>query len=403
MVRRAPRSLSLSDFGSLALLLGLGMMMTVLTDLGLTGILADLVAAEPARAQSGARIVVKQRIILACAASLLTGVAFVLAVGLDEWYIPAVFAASTIASAVYSTYTAVFRATGHAGYEAANEAVSRTVMLLVGSVVVLFVSSTLLAVVLVYVVVDLLSLLVLGIVFVRSTLTATLTVDRSRLSLRAARTLAAAGVVSTFYFRIDSWLLAMIQGERIVGRYTAAYRCFDALLLPTLAVSSLSIPYTTGLEGRTLHDRLRNISLFAAAVTLPFAVVMFVGAEPLVDVVFGSKYTAAVPAFRVLAVGAVVSAAVGAVLPPLALRSGRVAGALFASLVLNVVANLLVIPAYGALGAAAVTVGCELVLGLWIAMQVGALGRCAPTDDEPARNQQAHGFADEVFSPAHTN
>ena len=38
------RSLSIDDFGSLALLLGLGMMLSIITDLGLSSLLADAVA-----------------------------------------------------------------------------------------------------------------------------------------------------------------------------------------------------------------------------------------------------------------------------------------------------------------------------------------------------------------------
>lgn len=372
------RALSLDEFGSLALLLSLGLMMAVLTDLGLTGLLADLVAKQSSTARSGTRVVLKQRIALSFVASWLTGVAFVLATDVGNWAVPVVFAVSTFANAVYSTYSAVFRATGHAGYEAANEVASRLLLLVVGGAVVLLLGGSLLAVVGVYAAVDLLSLLVLSIVFLRSTRPDDTSIDPQVLSLRSARTLAAAGIVSTFYFRIDTWLLAMIKGERTIGRYAAAYRFFDALLLPMMAVSALSIPYTTGLHGRALYDRLKHISLFAAGVTLPFAAGVFIFAEPIMRIVFGARYVDAVPALRLLALGAVVSAAVGAVLPPLALRSGRVALAMLASLVVNVVANLVVIPKYGGTGAAAVTVACEVLLGLGIALQMNSMSRRDP-------------------------
>ena len=294
------RALSLDEFGSLALLLSLGLMMAVLPTSGSR-------VSSPISSRSSPRVpdrerasFLKQRIALSFVASWLTGVAFVLATDASNWAVPVVFAVSTFANAVYSTYSAVFRATGHAGYEAANEVASRLLLLVVGGAVVLLLGGSLLAVVGVYAAVDLLSLLVLSIVFLRSTRPDDTSFDPQVLSLRSARTLAAAGIVSTFYFRIDTWLLAMIKGERTIGRYAAAYRFFDALLLPMMAVSALSIPYTTGLHGRALYDRLKHISLFAAGVTLPFAAGVFIFAEPIMRIVFGARYVDAVPALRLL-------------------------------------------------------------------------------------------------------
>jgi O-antigen/teichoic acid export membrane protein len=367
------RSRALDTFGSLALLLSFGLMTSIITDLGLSGLLGDLVASRPECARPGIRVVIAKRMALSAAASVLTAVLYLIAGGQGGVLVPAVFAVSTFASSVYGTYTEVFRAIGHAGYEGANEAASRLVVLGIGSLIVVMTGGSLLAVVAVYAAVDLCSVAVLTVLFARCTEQRESIDGTEVLSLRAARSLAAAGIMSTFYFRIDAWLLALVRGERAVGRYAAAYRCFDALLLPTLAVSSLSIPYTSGLEGRALLERLRHIAAFSAAVTLPFAAATFIAAEPLVDVVFGARYASAVPALRVLAVGAVVSAAVGALLPALALRTPRIAGALLVSLVVNVAANLAVIPGDGAVGAACVTVACELSLGIWIAWRLRAL------------------------------
>ena len=85
-------------------------MMAVLTDLGLTGLLADLVANQSSSARSETRIVLKQRIALSFVASCLIGVAFLLATDVSNWAVPVVFAVSMFANAVYSTYSALFAA-----------------------------------------------------------------------------------------------------------------------------------------------------------------------------------------------------------------------------------------------------------------------------------------------------
>jgi O-antigen/teichoic acid export membrane protein len=370
------RSLSLDDFGSLALLLSLGLMMSIVTDLGLSGLLADAVALKPECARAATRVVIRKRLGLAAIASALTAILYVLAGGDGSWAVPAIFAVSTFASAVYSTFTAVFRAVGHAGYEGLNEFGSRVVVLGLGAAV-LASGGGLIPVVTVYAVVDILSMVMLGWVFAAS-IDGQQHTAMPKLGLREARSLGAAGIVSMFYFRVDSWILAMIKGNEVVGRYAVAYRCFDALLIPALAVASLGIPHTAGLQGRQFRDKLLSLCGLSVAITIPFSVALVVGAEPFLDLAFGARYAVAADPLRVLAVGAVLTAATASLMPPLALRSARVAWVLLGSLTLNVVVNLIAIPSYGAMGAALATVGCELVLLIWLAFEVRAIGDRAP-------------------------
>jgi O-antigen/teichoic acid export membrane protein len=279
-------------------------------------------------------------------------------------------------NAVYSTFTAVFRAVGHAGYEGLNEVGSRILVLGLGTAAVAA-GGGLVAVVTVYAVVDVISLLGLGRVFLVATRPQEVA-QVPKLGLREARSLGVAGVVSMFYFRVDSWILAMLKGNDVVGRYAVAYRCFDALLLPALAIASLGIPHTAGLHGRQLRDKLLWLCGLSVAVTLPLSVVVLIGAEPLIHLAFGARYAVAADPLRVLAVGAIFTAAGVSLMPPLALRSARVAWALVGSLVLNIVVNLLAIPRYGAMGAALATVGCELVLLFWLMFEVRTLGSGEP-------------------------
>ena len=367
----AARSLPLGEFGSLALLLGLGLMTAFLTDLGLTGVASDAVAREPSLARPATALVVRRRMPLAVGASCITAIAYMVANGRGSLAVPALFAVSTLATAAYSTITASFRALGHAGYEGLNEVASRVLVLALAGIA-LAAGAGLLAVVAVYVVADLASLVALAVVFQWQAPHDT-GAPRPELTVWAARSLAAAGIVGTAYFRIDLWLVALLKGDRVVGRYAVAYRCFEALLLPAQAITSLSIPHSAGLEGAALARRLSRLALVSVSITAPFALVSFLGADDIVRLLFGTAFAPAASALRILSIGAVVTAVTSVLVPPMALRSGRVALALVASLALNVAANFLVIPTYGATGAAVVTVVGELFLGAWLVMQVVAL------------------------------
>ena len=80
-----------------------------------------------------------------------------------------------------------------------------------------------------------------------------------------------------------------------------------------------------------------------------------------------------------------------ALLPPLALRSARIVGVMLASMVLNVAANLALIPSYGPEGAALATLaGQVLLLGL-LTVELRRVGRAPasvaapnPSPDLPA-------------------
>ena len=366
------RSLSVDDFGSLALLLGLGMMLSIVTDLGLSNLLADAVARDRTIARDGTRIVIVKRLGLTVCAALLVAAGYLIAQGEGGWEVPAVFAITMLANSAYSTFTAVFRASGHAGIEGINEVASRVVVLALGWI---FLSrgAGLLGVVGVYAAVDLLSLGGLGLVFDRLTRGAHRPIEPGRLALRRAKSLASAGIITTIYFRIDTWLVALIKGPQVVGRYAAAYRCFDALLIPATAVGALSIPHTSGLEGRALQRHLWRLVRLSLVFTAPLAVAVILGADPLLTGVFGAKYAGAADTLRLLACGALLTAAVVVVLGPLALRSSRASIALGFSLFANIGLNLIAIPRFGSEGAAMVTVACELFLATFLCNEVRRL------------------------------
>ena len=367
----AARQLSVPDFGSLALLLGIGLMLAVLADAGLSNLLADVVATTPRSARHATWHIVKIRLALAVPTSAAIVGAYLVAGGGGSWTVPAVFAISIFASTVYSSFGAVFRATGRAGIDGANEVVSRLFVLAVGWLV-LVSGGGLLGAVAVYSAADVLSAVVMGIVFWVVTSHPPEPVPPGALALRRAGPLGITNVLGNIYYRLDLWLLALIKSQRSVARYSAAYRIFDGFLLPATAVAALSVPHTSQLEGRDLVRRLERLALLAFLTSIPGTIVGLVFAEPLLRLIFGAPYGAAAESFRILLVAVPVSACVLALLPPIALRSARTIAMMAVALVVNLVANLVLIPGYGANGAALATLAGQVLL---LAMLAGEMRR----------------------------
>ncbi len=108
-------------------------------------------------------------------------------------------------------------------------------------------------------------------------------------------------------------------------------------------------------------------ALVAALIALPVAAF----ARPIIEVTFGERYASATGVLRLLALAAIPGAPVLSALPVLGLRQPvAVVRALVAATLLNIGANVVAIPSYGASGAAVTNLCCQVGLAgalLWIA------------------------------------
>jgi O-antigen/teichoic acid export membrane protein len=191
--------------------------------------------------------------------------------------------------------------------------------------------------------------------------------------LRAAVPLAGAALLTVAYTRIDQVLVYQLSGAAEAGLYGAVYRVLDRAQLVPLAVVTTLLPM---LAAAWTHDRARFGRLFQdaaeflwIAALLPLGLTL-VASEPLVELLFGGEFADAAPALPIL-MGAFVAISLG----PLAVnaivvlgRQRRLATYALAGLVINVALNLVLIPPYGFLAAAWVTLVTEVAvvgLALW--------------------------------------
>jgi O-antigen/teichoic acid export membrane protein len=195
--------------------------------------------------------------------------------------------------------------------------------------------------------------------------------------LRAAVPFTFQEMLGQVIFRFDTVLLALLTASAVVGAYGAAFRVLEATLFLAWSVGFAVMPMYSYLQGADRGGELARVyegSLKLAMVVMaPVSAVLLVCAEPVVDLIYGlPQYDDAVPVLQLLA-PAIAVYSIGHLAGMLVLvrRPGRVTviatGAVAA---FNVVACLVLIPLFEAVGAAVATLASEAllaVLGLWLA------------------------------------
>ena len=175
-------------------------------------------------------------------------------------------------------------------------------------------------------------------------------------------------LLATLFWRVDVTLLQPMKGDIVVGWYTTAYRFLDALnIIPatfTAAIFPIMSRYAE--EARDALIRAYTISLkVLIIVSLPVALLTTFYAEGIILVVGGQAYLPhAAIALRLLIwsipfgfVNSVTQYVLIAIDKQRFLTGAFVVGASF-----NLIANLLLIPAYGYQAAAVTTIISEVVL-----------------------------------------
>ncbi len=169
------------------------------------------------------------------------------------------------------------------------------------------------------------------------------------------------------YFRIDMTLLAKMRPAAEVGWYGAAHKCIEVLMVVPAVLVAASFPGFSRLfveNPERLRQASHNLLRLLLLLAVPLAAGGILLGRPLLELVFGAGYRAAGGAFGWLAV-ALAFIFMNYLLSYLLISGGRQKiNALVAGLavIVSVGANLLLIPRFGYLGAAASAAATEAVL-----------------------------------------
>lgn len=178
-------------------------------------------------------------------------------------------------------------------------------------------------------------------------------------------------VLSAIYFRVDVLLVQLWSGTEAVAAYNAVFRLIDALRLFPAAVLAVMLPALCRAETlRPLARVAAPVTLFGAAA----AAALWLAADRIVPLAFGSPYAFAAPAFRILALSFPLMCLNFALTHQLIAWSGQrsYAAVCAAALALNVALNAALIPRFAIDGAAWATLGTEMCVtaGCAAAMRV---------------------------------
>jgi PST family polysaccharide transporter len=186
------------------------------------------------------------------------------------------------------------------------------------------------------------------------------------------------GLAEVIYLRIDIVLLERLRGVEEAGIYAVAARLSEVWYMVPVALMGAVFPvlwqrrtdaaaYERSLQGSL--DLLCGLALLLAVL------VQWLGA-PLVELLFGARFAASVPVLQIH-IWAGVFVFMRALLSRWLLAEDLLRFSLvthLAGALLNVALNLLLIPRYGAIGAAAATVASYAAAG-WLALFMSARTR----------------------------
>lgn len=171
---------------------------------------------------------------------------------------------------------------------------------------------------------------------------------------------------SSIYNRIDVVLISRILGYEQTGYYGAAYKLYDLLAFFPAVVSHSLFPHFTRLmaEKATAEVRL-NLERYLRLMVTVAAPIAFGGAVlsgPLISLAAGDQYAAAAPILRVLiwapAILFVYTPVNSLVISQLTRQAAMVTGA---NVLVNVLGNLILLPRFGPVAAATMTVVSEAI------------------------------------------
>jgi len=184
--------------------------------------------------------------------------------------------------------------------------------------------------------------------------------------MKVALPLGVASILITIYYQIDSVLLLQLSTTDEAGFYGAAYRFMAPLLVLPAAVMSSFFPV---LSAANVHDpdRVRRLVQRAAelmaVISLPALAGAIVLSDPIVAKLYGANFarTAEVLPILVIAYVSICFGSLAGFLAPLLNLQWRLAIYSAIGAAANIGLNVWLIPRYGALGSAWATVATEVL------------------------------------------
>jgi O-antigen/teichoic acid export membrane protein len=340
-----------------------GWLLGVASDAGLPLYLARAVARRDGMLQAVVRDVMRVRVLLALVAFVIGAVVAAIWAPASSVAAFALIVVAQLAGAVLETLSHVYRGLGRSEVESTLTLAQRLATAVLASLV-LFWQPTLFLLSVALVVPPLLALLISFGIASRLGAREGGVVRATRGRYAVARDAAPIGLgilVSALYFRCDVYFLNYWLGLETVGMYNAVFRLVEALRLLPAATLAVVFPELCRATSTTPVKRLAVLLGGAGALAMAFT---FTAAEGIVHLAYGDAYYGAIDALRVLSLSLPLFFVNYALTHQVIAWDGqrRYLAITCAALAGNVAANILLIPAYGMVGAAWATLFTEVIV-----------------------------------------
>jgi O-antigen/teichoic acid export membrane protein len=171
--------------------------------------------------------------------------------------------------------------------------------------------------------------------------------------------------------RIDILMIGPMIGVYEVGLYSTAQRLGYILLFMPMVIGTITSPLIASAWYKKDLQEVRRLFVVSTVISSIVAAVMVALLLPfsgiLISFTFGEEFVDATVIFQVLLIGLFFQA-VGGALSSTMMMTGQEKTFSFTItviMIVNVLGNLIAIPVFGAVGAAAVTSSCTIVLSIW--------------------------------------
>ena len=364
------RFLGEAGFGKYNFVFSLTTLLVTFTDLGVN----QLLVREIARERGLSSHYVNNALLLKIPLSILTFIlivvlTWILDPGSDVAILLYLFGVYNILLTVSGTYLSLFQAWERMEYVAIFQIIERVFLVSLG-LAVLLMGYGLMVVAGVYVLAGALDIVVAASLSFRRFIRPSISIDTGLQKKMLIRGLPFGlnSLFSVFFFKVDTVLLGLLRDDVAVGIYNAAYN-------PLLAISTIVAGMVSAAvypvmsryfkeDFKSLHGFTRISSRYLSIVGFPVAAGCFVLADKFISLLYAGGYDGAVLAFQILALFIpirLVSTITGTLLSSINRQEYRMLS-VGISAAFNIILNMILIPYYSYIGAAAATVLSELLL-----------------------------------------
>ena len=175
---------------------------------------------------------------------------------------------------------------------------------------------------------------------------------------------------------VDSLFIGAFISAYFVGLYNVALPTAMLILIMPTALTSLFVPVTAEMYARNnknlIHMAYKNICRWTVMSNLPICLLLIFFSSTILRMLFGNEYMAAGTAMIILAIGYFIYSLFfsSVYLIQAFKRTKLIFANTVIALIINIILNITLIPAYGINGAAAATAVSFSILGILAAIQV---------------------------------